>query len=127
MHAPSALDYDARMATVHYAARRKRSSLEHAKTGERVSTYSLALIVGIVAVLLGSAAVVAGSESAGERIRLMIAVIAMAQLLVSLTTLALVHRSTSAAIRDGEQAEHMARHLRNLTHLVHELKETTRR
>jgi hypothetical protein len=127
MHAPSALDYNARMATAHYAARRKRSQLEHAQMGERMSTYSLALIVGIVVVLLGSAAMIAGSESAGDRPRLMIAIIAIAQLLVSLATLVLVHRSMSAAVRDGEQAEQTARHLRNLTHLVHELKETTRR
>jgi NADH:ubiquinone oxidoreductase subunit 6 (subunit J) len=95
--------------------------------GERVATYSLAVIVGIVVVLIGSAAMVAGSESAEDRVRLMIAIIAMAQLIVSLATLALVHRSMSAAVRDGEQAEQTARHLRNLTHLVHELKETTRR
>jgi hypothetical protein len=114
------------MDALHYTANNKRSPLQQAKTRERVATYSIALIVGIVLVLTVSTIMVASSESPSAQARLMSAVIPVAQLIVSLATLALVQRQMSSAVRDVEQAEETASRLAELTDAVRVLQDAVR-
>ncbi|HYZ17892.1 MAG TPA: hypothetical protein VE591_15885 [Candidatus Acidoferrum sp.] len=114
------------MNTVHYTAQTERSPLQQAKTRERVATYSIALVVGLVVVLIASAVMVASTESATGQLRLLGTIVLIAQLIVSLATLALVYRQTSVSVTDIEQVEQMARRIAQLSDAVRELKDPVR-
>jgi NADH:ubiquinone oxidoreductase subunit 6 (subunit J) len=114
------------MSTLHYPDRAIRSPVQQAKTHERTATYAVALIVGVVSVLVVRTIMLAGTESAAAQDRLMSAIIPIALLIVSLTTLALVRYHMSVAIRSLEQAEHTASRLLQLIAAVQALKEDVR-
>jgi hypothetical protein len=105
----------------------KRSPLEQAKTHERVATYSIALIVGVIAVLIASTVTVASTESPDARVRIVSAMAPIAQIIVSLATLALVRHQVSVAVGDIEQAEQTESRLLQLTAAIRVLLEPRRR
>ncbi len=111
------------MNALRYAGRTERSPLQQAKRHERLATYSIALIVGIVVILVARSLMVAITESPTAQSRLMNAIFPVAQLIVSLATLALVHHQTSLAVRQMEQAEQTDTRISNLTEAVHALVE----
>jgi hypothetical protein len=114
------------MSTLHYTDRAIRSPVQQAKARERTATYAVALIVGLVSVLIVRTLMLASTESAAAQDRLMSAIIPIALLIVSLTTLALVRYQMSVAVRNLEQAEHTASRLLQLVQAVHALEDTRR-
>ena len=101
-----------------YAPRAKRSPLQQAKAHERVATYSIALVAGVVGMLIFRTIMVASAESLAGQERIMNAMVPVAQFLVSLTTLALVRYQVSVAVGQIEQAEQTEAHLVQLTAAV---------
>ena len=115
-----------RMDKLPYAPRTKRSPLQQAKTHERFATYSIALVVGVVGILIFRTIMVASAESFAGQGRIMSAMVPVAQFLVSLTTLALVRYQVSVAVGQIEQAEQTEARLLQLTAAVRALVETLR-
>jgi len=107
-----------RMDKLPYAPRAKRSPLQQAKTHERFATYSIALVVGVVGILIFRTIMVASAESFAGQERIMNAMVPVAQFLVSLTTLALVRYQVSVAVGQIEQAEQTEAQLLQLTAAV---------
>jgi NADH:ubiquinone oxidoreductase subunit 6 (subunit J) len=105
----------------------KPSPLQQARTHERVATYSIALIVGIVAVLIASTVMVASTESPDARVRIVSAMAPVAQIIVALATLALVRHQVSVTVGDIEQAEQTESRLLQLTAAIRALMEVRRR
>jgi hypothetical protein len=105
----------------------KRSPLQQAKTHERVATYSIFLIVGIVVALVAGTFVVARAESPDAQARILSATTPIAQFIVSLATLALVRHQVSVAVGDIEQAEQTEGRLLHLTAAMSVMLESTGR
>jgi hypothetical protein len=96
----------------------KRSPLERAKTQERIATYSLALIGGLVIILIARAATFAGAQASGDQERLMNLIMTIVQFLVTVSTLVLVRHQVSVAVHQIEQTEVSELRLQQLTAAV---------
>jgi ABC-type transport system involved in cytochrome bd biosynthesis fused ATPase/permease subunit len=106
------------------ASRTKPTPLEQAKSHERAALWSVALIIGVVAILIVRGMVVAAGESAAEQQRLMNVVAPVAQLIVSLATFALIRNQVCVAVAQIGQAEHSEARLLQLAYAVHALDES---
>ena len=106
------------------ASRTKPTPLEQAKSHERVALWSVALIIGVVAILIVRGIVVAAGESAAEQQRLMNVIAPVAQLIVSLATFALISNQVSVAVAQIGQGEHTEARLLQLDFAVHALGES---
>jgi hypothetical protein len=104
-------------ATVHGMS----SPLVRAKTHEKIATYSIALVVGLVVLIVGRAIEMASGESSGDQLRSMSVIIAVVQTIVTLATLALVRHQVSVAVHQIEQAEGGDLRLQQLTAAVRAL------
>jgi hypothetical protein len=96
----------------------KRSPLERAKTQERIATYSLALIGGLVIILIARAMTFAAGQAAGDQDRLMNVSMTIVQFLVTVSTLVLVRHQVSVAVHQIEQTEISELRLQQLTAAV---------
>jgi uncharacterized membrane protein YkgB len=101
----------------------KRSPLERAKTQERIATYSVALIVGLVIVLIARAVTFSATQSAGSQERLMSLIMTIVQFIVTISTLMLVRHQVSIAVRQIEESEVVELRLQQLTEGVRKLAE----
>ena len=98
-----------------------RSPLERARTQEKIATYSIALIVGFVVVLIVRAVTVAGTQPPGDQARIMSTIMTIAQFLVTLATLAVVRHQVRVAVNQIEQSEAGEVRQQILAHAIGEL------
>jgi hypothetical protein len=98
-----------------------RSPLERARTQEKIATYSIALIVGFVIVLIVRAVTFAGAQPPGDQARIMSTIMTIAQFLVALATLAVVRHQVRVAVNQIEQSEAGEVRLQILAHAIGEL------
>ena len=97
------------------------SPLVRAKTQERIATYSIALVVGLVIVIVGRAIELASGQPTGEQQRTISAIMSVVQFIVTLATLALIRHQVSVAVHQIEQAEGGDLRLQQLTAAVRAL------
>ena len=97
------------------ASHRRPTPLERAKSHQRIATYSIAVIVVFIAILVAAALTVGTGETAVERQRLMSVIEPFAQLLLSLATFVLIGNQVSVAVGQIEQAEESEARLLQLT------------
>lgn len=103
----------------------RRSPLERAKTQERIATYSIALIVGLVVVMLARAVTVTAAQSAADQGRTMSVIVTIVQLIVTISTLLLVRHQVHLAVQQIEQADAGELRLQQLTDQVRRLADAT--
>ena len=103
-----------------------RSPLECARTQEKIATYSIALIIAIVIVLIVRAVTYAGTQSPGDQARMMNTIMTIAQFLVTLATLAVVRHQVRVAVNQIEQSEAGEVRLQILAHAIGELVDAIR-
>jgi hypothetical protein len=97
------------------------SPLVRAKTHEKIATYSIAVVVGLVVVIVGRAIELASGEPSGDRLRMMSVIMSVVQTIVTLATLALIRHQVSVAVHQIEQAEGGDLRLQQLTAAVRAL------
>ena len=103
-----------------------RSPLECARTQEKIATYSIALIIGFVVVLIVRAVTFAGTQPPGDQARMMSTIMTIAQFLVTLATLAVVRHQVRVAVNQIEQSEAGEVRLQILAHAIGELVDAIR-
>ncbi|HEV2739062.1 MAG TPA: hypothetical protein VGU66_10825 [Candidatus Elarobacter sp.] len=109
------------MEQLHVTNHGSRSPLERARTQEKIATYSIALIVGFVVVLIVRAVTFAGTQPPGDQARIMSTIITIAQFLVTLATLAVVRHQVRVAVNQIEQSEAGEVRQQILAHAIGEL------
>ena len=114
------------MEQLHPTNQGPRSPLERARAQEKIATYSIALIIGFVVVLIVRAVIVVGTQPPGEQARMMNTMMTIAQFLVTLATLAVVRHQVRVAVNQIEQSEAGEVRLQILAHAIGELVDVIR-
>jgi hypothetical protein len=94
---------------------RMGTPLQRARTHERLVTYVIAGITGIILIMIFRSVTIAVGETAVAQERLMALVVTIVQFAVSATSLVIVRSQVSVATIEIEQAEEADVRLRSLT------------